>query len=148
MIYFLGGRDELRRQVEQVNWFHQIDLGNGIVTPGPDPTPSKVERVGLPVDLSGRTVLDIGTWDGAFCSRRSGAERHECWPPTRTSGRAGSGGLERGVRAGPGALGSRVEDRLVDVMDLDPADVGTFDVVLFLGVLYHLRDPLGGRECA
>ena len=36
------------------------------------------------------------------------------------------------------ALGSRVEDIDIDVMDLTPERVGTFDVVLFLGVLYHL----------
>jgi tRNA (mo5U34)-methyltransferase len=45
-------------------------------------------------------------------------------------------------------LGSRVEDVEVDVMDLDPSRLGTFDVVLFLGVLYHMRDPLGALERA
>lgn len=46
-----------------------------------------------------------------------------------------------------------VEDRFIDVMDLSPeARGGTFDVVLFLGVLYHLRDPITAlqrsRRCA
>ncbi len=35
---------------------------------------------------------------------------------------------------------------MVDVMDLHPDDVGRFDVVLFLGVLYHLRHPLLALE--
>ncbi|MDQ1375709.1 MAG: tRNA (mo5U34)-methyltransferase [Actinomycetota bacterium] len=43
-------------------------------------------------------------------------------------------------------LGSRVDDRTIDVMDLTPEAVGTFDVVLFLGVLYHLRHPLLALE--
>ncbi len=43
-------------------------------------------------------------------------------------------------------LDSRVEDRTVDVMDLSPESVGVFDVVLFLGVLYHLKHPLLALE--
>jgi tRNA (mo5U34)-methyltransferase len=39
-------------------------------------------------------------------------------------------------------LRSKVEDREIDVLDLSPQSVGTFDVVLFLGVLYHMRHPL------
>lgn len=41
---------------------------------------------------------------------------------------------------------SRVEDAQIDVMDLSPDTVGTFDLVLFLGVLYHLRHPLLALE--
>jgi len=36
----------------------------------------------------------------------------------------------------------RVEDIDIDVLDLSPERVGTFDLVLFLGVLYHVRDPV------
>jgi tRNA (mo5U34)-methyltransferase len=43
-------------------------------------------------------------------------------------------------------LGSRVRDLDVDVMDLASDRVGTFDLVLFLGVLYHLRHPLLALE--
>ena len=41
---------------------------------------------------------------------------------------------------------SKVEDREIDVLDLNPETVGTFDLVLFLGVLYHLRHPLLALE--
>ena len=44
------------------------------------------------------------------------------------------------------ALGSRVEDLDIDVMDLSPERLGTFDMVMFLGVLYHLRHPLLALE--
>jgi tRNA (mo5U34)-methyltransferase len=43
-------------------------------------------------------------------------------------------------------LGSSVEDVEVDVLDLDPERLGTFDVVLFLGVLYHMKHPLLALE--
>ena len=59
----------------------------------------------------------------------------------------GSGwGTKAGFLLAREALGSRVEDIDIDVMDLTPERVGTFDVVLFLGVLYHLRHPFLALE--
>jgi tRNA (mo5U34)-methyltransferase len=40
------------------------------------------------------------------------------------------------------ALGSRVEPVVADFMECDLHEVGSFDIVLFLGVLYHMREPL------
>lgn len=42
-----------------------------------------------------------------------------------------------------GLAGDHLEFRCADVFDLDPADVGTFDVVFLLGLIYHLEDPMG-----
>jgi tRNA (mo5U34)-methyltransferase len=39
-----------------------------------------------------------------------------------------------------------VEDREIDVLEHSPGTVGIFDLVPFLGVLYHLRDPLLALE--
>jgi tRNA (mo5U34)-methyltransferase len=51
-------------------------------------------------------------------------------------------GSKAGFELARRALGSRVQDLDVDdLLDLDPATLGTFDVVLFLGVFYHLQDP-------
>jgi tRNA (mo5U34)-methyltransferase len=58
----------------------------------------------------------------------------------------GGWGTQEGFLLAREVLGSRVEDRRIDVMDLTPELVGTFDVVFFLGVLYHLRHPLLGLE--
>ena len=44
------------------------------------------------------------------------------------------------------ALNSRVDDMTIDVLELSPERVGVFDLVLFLGVLYHLRHPLLALE--
>ena len=56
--------DELRAEVAKINWWHSIDLGHGIVTPGRTNLPDKVGYIGLPDDLTGRSVLDVGAWDG------------------------------------------------------------------------------------
>ena len=44
--------------------------------------------------------------------------------------------------------GAKVEDLVIDVMDLSPEKVGTFDVVMMLGVLYHMRHPMLCLELA
>jgi len=136
--------DQLRKQVASISWFHRIDLGHGIVTPGIDKTMEKIELMNLPPDLTGKTVIDIGAWNGAVsfeCERR-GASRvlatdYYCW----------HGGNNREGRQGfeiaRSALKSRVEDLEIRVEEISPERVGMFDVVLFLGVLYHAEDPLG-----
>jgi hypothetical protein len=43
-------------------------------------------------------------------------------------------------------LGSKVEYRIADICRLTRSDIGTFDIVLFLGVLYHLKHPLLALE--
>jgi tRNA (mo5U34)-methyltransferase len=60
-------------------WFHSIDLGDGTVTPGAKSAAdlaSELESLRLP-DLEGRSVLDIGAWDGfySFEAERRGAAR-------------------------------------------------------------------------
>lgn len=137
----------LREEVDAIRWFHSIDLGGGILTPGLDDTSERVEILRLPEDLSGRSVLDVGAWDGFFsfeCERR-GAARVVAADEFAWTGRNWSD--KRGFELARRALGSKVEDVEVDVMDLAPDRVGgTFDVVLLLGVLYHLRHPLLALE--
>lgn len=59
---------EKQRRVDAVDyWYHCIDVGHGIVTPGQGGgTPWMLDRIGLPADLTGKRVLDIGAWDGFF----------------------------------------------------------------------------------
>jgi len=139
-------KGQLAEEVARLRWFHTIDLGGGVVTPGQDESPRKVRWLSLPEDLRGRSVLDVGAWDGFFSfeAERRGAERvvavdpavwrQPAWGPDGWGTRAGFDLAHR-------ALGSRVEAVDVDLLDLSPERVGRFDLVLFLGVLYHLPDP-------
>ena len=138
--------DELRRRVAEINWFHTIDLGHGLVTPGWDDSPSRLARMGIPDDLTGMTVLDIGAWDGFFSfeADRRGAERVLAVDSFSWEGEGW--GSKAGFELAREALGSRVESKTIDVLDLSPETVGVFDLVLFLGVLYHMRDPLLALE--
>jgi tRNA (mo5U34)-methyltransferase len=132
--------------VARQGWFHTIDLGDGIVTPGRDESARKLSWIGLPGDLRGRSVLDVGAWDGFFsfeAERRGAARvvavdapawREPAWGP-------GGYGTKAGFELARRALASSVEDRELELEDISPATVGRFDVVLFLGVLYHLKHP-------
>jgi tRNA (mo5U34)-methyltransferase len=137
---------DLRQRVDALRWYHTIDLGNGVVTRGVDDTPLRLSRLDLPASFAGQTVLDIGAWDGFFSfeAERRGAARvvaadHYSW-------HGGGWGTKAGFELARAALGSKVEDVDIDVMDLSPERVGRFDVVFFLGVLYHLRHPLLALE--
>ncbi|HEY9633642.1 MAG TPA: DUF1698 domain-containing protein [Coleofasciculaceae cyanobacterium] len=137
--------EELKAEVETIKWFHEIDLGNGVITPGMSGVLQKGQKM-LPESLEGMSVLDIGAWDGfySFESERRGASRvlatdHYCW--------SGEGwGTKAGFELARKALNSKVEDKEIDVLDISPETVGIFDLVLFLGVLYHMRHPLLALE--
>ncbi len=137
---------ELQRQVDSIGWYHTIDLGKGVTTPGADNSLRKLNRISLPARLDGRTVLDIGAWDGFFSfeAERRGASRVLATDSFVWSGQTWAD--KRGFDLAKKQLGSNVEERLIDVMELSPEAVGTFDVVLFLGVLYHMKHPLLALE--
>jgi tRNA (mo5U34)-methyltransferase len=138
--------DPLRDEAESIRWFHTMRLRDDLVTRGLEPdTPKKLDRLRLPRDLTGKTVLDVGTWDGFFAyeAERRGASRivatdHHAWNAP--------GWGDAGFRCAHRAFGSSVEPQDVDVLDHSPERLGTFDVVLFLGVLYHMRHPLLALE--
>jgi tRNA (mo5U34)-methyltransferase len=137
---------DLHARASAIRWYHTIDLGHGIVTKGADNTPHRLALLDLPRSLAGKSVLDIGAWDGFFSfeAERRGAARvvacdHYSWHGT-------GWGTKAGFELARSALSSRVEDIDVDVMDLSPERIGTFDVVFLLGVLYHLPHPLLALE--
>lgn len=137
---------DLAARAEAIRWYHSIDLGGGIVTKGVDDSPVRLARLDLPQSLAGLTVLDIGAWDGFFSfeAERRGASRVVA--ADYFSWHGDGWGSKAGFELARAALGSKVEDIDIDVMDLSPERVGQFDVVLFLGVLYHLRHPLLALE--
>jgi len=136
----------LRADVRAIQWFHQMTLAPGITTLGVYEPARRLQRIGLPERLDGLTVLDVGAWDGfySFEAERRGAARVLA---TDWFSWGGDGwGTKAGFELARRALASRVEDADINVMDLRADTIGTFDLVLFLGVLYHLRDPVTAIE--
>jgi len=122
-------------------WFHKIELWPGYVTPGwSDPATEKLPHFGMPKDLRGMRVLDVGCAEGFFSfeAERRGAEEVvslDSYP----------GSIER-FNICRDSLQSRATGYLCNVYDLSPRSFGTFDLVLFYGVLYHLRNPILALE--
>lgn len=176
-------RDRRRRLAteyqDSYGWWHSIDLGHGVVTTGyksAEHLRDELTAMRFP-DVRGKTVLDIGAWDGFYsyeaerrgashvtsldhfvwcldtpaqhgyverCRREGVTPRPyetvpEIWRPDELPGR-------RGYDLAHEILESRVEPVVGDFMTIDLDTFGSFDVVLFLGVLYHLKDPVGALE--
>jgi tRNA (mo5U34)-methyltransferase len=127
-------------------------------------------------NLQGKSVLDIGAYDGffSFAAERNGAARvvaldhyvwsldlprhiqywRDCqergvaplpneqtphWQPATLPGKRGYDTAHR-------LLSSKVETVIGDFMTMHLQPLGQFDVVLFLGVLYHMENPLGSLQ--
>jgi len=124
---------DLRAGIAALKWYQRLPIGDEF-TPGARDVADLYRFLRLPKDLRGRRVLDVGTFDGglAFACEAHGADevvavdvvRHATFAFAHT------------------ALQSRVRFETGNAYDLDPQRLGTFDLVIFAGVLYHLRYPL------
>jgi tRNA (mo5U34)-methyltransferase len=95
---------------------------------------------GPPENMQGMRVLDVGCCEGFFSfeAERRGAREVIAIDPV-------PGSLRRLNICGE-YLGSKVTGLACSVYDIDPKTFGTFDMVFFFGVLYHLRHPLLALE--
>ena len=135
--------ETLRAEVARLApWFHNIDLGHGIHT-APDHFLGDYPRFkfarfadALPADLTGKSVLDIGCNAGFYSveMKRRGADR--------VLGIDSDDRYLAQARLAAAALGQGG----IEFRNLSVYDVGAlgerFDLVIFMGVLYHLRHPL------
>jgi hypothetical protein len=148
--------ERLRQQVESRSWYHTIDLGHGLLTPGRayDALWNAIRECRERIDYRGKSVLDLASWDGLWAFE---AEARGASPVVATD----CANLWHGpVHAGMdnlmfvrGLLGSSViplwnvppcdlTSKLAPIVYSHPAMQGGVDVVQHLGLLYHLRDPL------
>ncbi len=133
--------DEIRRRISELGeWFHNLDLRGVQTAPnhflGDYPAVKWRQFAhAIPYDLRGKTVLDIGCNAGYYSieMKRRGAER--------VVGIDSDEGYLAQARFAAEVSGFEIDFRQLSVYDV--AKLGEkFDVVLFLGVLYHLRHPL------
>ena len=146
----------LKEEIAKRRWYHRMDLGNGITTPG-HPWEwlwETTRRARSAIDYKNKTVLDLGSWDGmwAFEAEMLGAAlavATDCMNTWQSPWHQGMNNLLL-VRE---AIFSRVvplfnvspyalRERLDNVLFSHPLLKNEFDIVQHLGLLYHLRDPL------
>jgi tRNA (mo5U34)-methyltransferase len=119
-----------------VRWHQRWEIFPGIFVPGHNCVSYLCEAAQLPADLTGKRVLDVGAWNGCFsfeCERRGAQEVIAL--SLEDSAETGFDRLKQ-------LLGSNVRYVNGSVYSLSPSKFGTFDIILFFGVLYHLRYPL------
>lgn len=127
-------------------WYHRIDLGGGRVTPGFSPT--FPEAYGVPDDMTGLTVLDVGAWDGywTFEALKRGAKHvlaiddfsDYCGDKAVTCRNWDTFDYCREALGYSRGQCQRFELSVYDIADRDYR----FDAVFAFGLLYHLRHPL------
>ncbi|HYW74784.1 MAG TPA: DUF1698 domain-containing protein [Pyrinomonadaceae bacterium] len=134
---------DIPTQIQKLGpWFHCIDLGGGYVTKTesaigepvdhPRPTWESVKTC-VPADLSGQSVLDVGCNAGFYSieMKRRGA--------ARVLGLDSQRDLIKQAEFVRDVLGLDIEYARKSVYDLDPFQLGQFDVTLALGLIYHCK---------
>jgi tRNA (mo5U34)-methyltransferase len=135
-----------QRRIDDIAWYHEIDFGNGLKSRSRETYIQGCRRAWRfieqcldGIDFSGKSVLDVGCWDGywSFYAERRGA-RSVLAADDITQ----NWGTGEGIRLAKELLTSSVEiNQQVSAYDL--ASLGRrFDIVLFMGVYYHLLSPL------
>jgi tRNA (mo5U34)-methyltransferase len=137
--------NSVETRARRITWYHPLEL----------PTPSgtfltrpqwhirrrfarRMRLLQIPENLTGKRVLDVGTWDGFWayeCERRGAsvlAIDTYAWDHH---------GMD-GFLLAHEARHSKVEYKRLAVEDVSEGTVGAFDLILFLGVFYHLRSPI------
>lgn len=127
-------------EVKTLSWFHRIDLGNGLSTPGRCPPNDLILSSFDEVDFAGKRVLDIGCWDGlwSFEAEKRGAT--EVYATDDISQRPVHS--TRTFNLAKEILKSEARYFPDTPIEQIPSLGVKFDVILFLGIYYHLRDPL------
>ena len=146
-------------RISSIDWYHTIDVTPTVSTPGWFDLRHALPLIPFP-DVRGKRCLDVGTWDGFYAyemERRGAAEVVALdvadlssidYPPAV---RAQPGFDPRFPGQQPRQAGFHLLHELLDskvtwvagnIYDLDPAELGTFDVVVVGSLLVHLRDPV------
>jgi SAM-dependent methyltransferase len=118
--------------------YHKYEIEPGFFTPGQvfEMHPKTcLDELGVPASLQGLRALDIGAWDGPFTFEleRRGATvtALDIQDPDVT--------VFNAVKAIKNSSATYVRG---SVYDATPETLGKFDVVLFVGVYYHLKSPV------
>lgn len=143
----------LQAKVDAVPWYHTFDFGNGVVTQAFFDHRRSVGRLPLPASMKGMRCLDLASADGFFAfemARRGGdvvsvdLERATEQDYQGVSGpRPGeeTTGARTRFEIAREATGLDVERHDLNLYDVHPDGLGTFDFVFMGNVLLHLADP-------
>jgi tRNA (mo5U34)-methyltransferase len=125
-------------------WYHKFEIFPGVVTPGVYDPSGTLSMLRLPDDMRGTSVLEIGPADGFFTKALAARGADVTAVDYTPKDYHGFALMEE-------ASGTTFNYRQANIYDLPKLGLGTFDIVLCLGVLYHLPDLMRGlwtlRQC-
>ena len=144
--------EEILKKIKQYNWYHEIEVQNGIKTSAVDAievdgkyhtysssaknhwNQRNIFNILKDIDFKNKKVLDIGCRDGlySFYAEKQGAKEII--------------GIDNDLSKGAVEFlipyfKSKVKMYQKNLYDITEKDYGKFDIILFVGVLYHLRYP-------
>lgn len=125
---------EILEEINKYKWYHKIKVTDNISTPGTMNQQHDTSKIIKNISFIDKRVLDIGCRDGKFCfeSEKLGASKIL--------------GIDTCLSLGAKNFlipffNSKVELAEKSVYDLSPTTEGFFDIVFFIGILYHLKYP-------
>ena len=133
-------KDEVLKKIGSVkHWYHRIEVYPGILTPGINDCQTTLKLMKIPSDCRGMKVLDIGARDGFFSFEfeKRGA---------LVTAIDYVGKKDTGFAVAAEILDSKVDFRQDNIFNISREKYGTYDIVLCLGLLYHLRDPMAALD--
>jgi len=145
---------EIKQQIHQRHWFYRFDLPDGSQTPSYLPASAQqvhatrlemVERVLNPLlaDHGGLSALDLASHQGWFSLK---AAAMGCASVTGLEPRASHVDDARLMANASGAQNVRFVQS--DIQNIDSTDIEPADIVLMLGLIYHLENPVAAIRTA
>ena len=134
-------------QIDSIDWYHEFDFGDGLHARSRSqaelhrPVWKFIESELDRINFKDQSVLEIGSWDGywSFYAERRGAQHVLATDDVSQNWANG-----RGIHLAKELLNSNVEiNQNVSIYEASQLNQ-TFDVILCLGVYYHLVDPFAG----
>ncbi len=128
----------IEKEIKKYNFYHKIKISDNIYTREDDNEHYSHRKIFSEldkIDFNGKKVLDIGCRDGIFCFY---AEKRGAKEIIGIDNNLSKGAIEFLIPH----FKSKVKMFEMNIYDLTEADFGKFDIILFFGVLYHLREPI------
>jgi tRNA (mo5U34)-methyltransferase len=117
------------------HWHHKFEIYPGIITPGTYDPSLLWDKLKIDTRCEGKRILDIGASDGFFTRKLDTLGGNVTAVDYREKGGHGFGVMEK-------IYGKEFPYKHTNVYDIDVNSFGRFDIILFLGVLYHLPDMM------
>lgn len=134
-------KEQLEKEAAKFQWMHCIDLGNDVITPGKWRRNPDIEKAFDRIDFNGKKVVDIGTCNGIWsfeAEKRGASEVHSIDYLTHDDYWCAPA-----YKFAHDTLQSRaIYNPDLSVYDIETLGITDFDVIVFCGVYYHLKNPL------